>query len=468
MKTGARSALSKEMHEDLRNLPSVEKVLQSAELQGALDEKGHFLVVQSIRDVIDSARGDIAGGQPCPTMATIVDRVLLDLEQKGTAALRKVINATGVIIHTNLGRVPLSEDARAAMDMVAQGYSNLEYSLAAGERSSRYEHAEELLTSLTGAGGGLLVNNNAGAILLLLSALAKGKQAVISRGQLVEIGGGFRIPDVMAQSGVQLVEVGTTNRTNVADYQRAITEGTALLMHLHHSNFKILGFTQEVSLSQLAEVGQQHGLLTVEDLGSGCLLDTEAFGLAHEPTVLEAVTQGADLVCFSGDKLLGGPQAGIIVGRADLVAALKQHPLSRALRVDKTTIAGVEATLIHYLRGEALEKIPVWQMISLDVESIQAKASSWVERLIGLGASAEVVPGLSTVGGGSLPGETLPTRLVALQHPSPDSLAQRLRMGQPAVVGRIEADRYVLDPRTVLAGEDPGLLSALQLALHAQ
>jgi L-seryl-tRNA(Ser) seleniumtransferase len=223
-----------------------------------------------------------------------------------------------------------------------------------------------------------------------------------------------------------------------------------------------------VSLSQLAEVGQQHGLLTVEDLGSGCLLDTAAFGLAHEPTVLEALTQGADLVCFSGDKLLGGPQAGIIVGRADLVAALERHPLSRALRVDKTTIAAVEATLIHYLRGEALEKIPVWQMISLDVESIQAKASSWVERLKELGASAEVIPGLSTVGGGSLPGETLPTQLVALRHPSPDSLAQRLRMGQPAVVGRIEADRYVLDPRTVLAGEDQGLLSALELALHAQ
>ena len=456
------------MHEELRKLPSVEKILQRAELQPSIGEKGHSLVVQSIRHVIDAARREIASGEPPPTMDGLLDRVLADLETRSAPTLRRVINATGVIIHTNLGRAPLSEDTRAAMDLVAQGYSNLEYDLALGSRSSRYEHAEQLLRHLTGAGGGLLVNNNAGAVLLVLSALGRGKEVVISRGQLVEIGGGFRIPDVMAQSGVRLVEVGTTNRTNVADYESAITEETALLMHLHHSNFKVLGFTQEVPLSELTEVGRQHGLLTVEDLGSGCLLDTSAFGLAHEPTVQEALSQGADLVCFSGDKLLGGPQAGIIIGRADLVASLKVHPLARALRVDKMTIAGIQATLMHYARDEATEKIPVWQMISLDLESIEARAASWVERLGQMGARAQVLPGLSTVGGGSLPGETLPTLLVALQHPAPDSLAQRLRTAEPAVVGRIEAGRYILDPRTILNGEEPDLLFALEQAFRGQ
>ncbi|MDH4207592.1 MAG: L-seryl-tRNA(Sec) selenium transferase [Anaerolineae bacterium] len=456
------------MHEELRKLPSVERILQAAPLQTTIEERGHSLVVRSIRHVLDAARREIAAGTPSPPVDTLLERVLADLETRSALALRRVINATGVIIHTNLGRAPLSEDTRAAMDLVAQGYSNLEYDLALGSRSSRYEHAEHLLTHLTGAGGGLLVNNNAGAVLLVFSALGRGEEVVISRGQLVEIGGGFRIPEVMAQSGARLVEVGTTNRTNVGDYENAITEHTALLMHLHHSNFKVLGFTQEVSLRELAEVGQQQGLLTVEDLGSGCLLDTSAFGLAHEPTVQEALSQGADLVCFSGDKLLGGPQAGIIVGRADLVHTLKMHPLARALRVDKITIAGLQATLLHYARGEALEKIPIWQMISLGLESIETRAASWVGRLAQMGADAQVIAGLSTVGGGSLPGETLPTRLVALQHPAPDSLAHRLRLAEPAVVGRIEADQYVLDPRTVLPGEEQDLFLALEQALQDQ
>ncbi len=461
-------SLGNDMHDELRKLPSVESVLQRDELRSSIKERGHPLVVQSIRDVTDAARREIADGEPCPTLDTLLARVLSDLETRGAPRLHRVINATGVIIHTNLGRAPLSEETRAAMELVARGYSNLEYDLVAGSRSSRYAHAEELLRHLTGAGGGLLVNNNAGAVLLVLSVLAKGKEVVISRGQLVEIGGGFRIPEVMAQSGVRLVEVGTTNRTNVADYDGAISDETALLMHLHHSNFKILGFTEQVPLGALADLGHQHRLLTVEDLGSGCLLDTTSFGLAHEPTVQEALSQGADLVCFSGDKLLGGPQAGIIVGRADLIESLKTHPLSRALRVDKTTIAGVQATLMHYLRDEAPRKIPVWQMIGLSIEGIEARAASWVERLEQLGTRAEVIPGLSTVGGGSLPGQTLPTRLVALQHPAPDSLAQRLRMGDPAIVGRIEAGQYILDPRTVLAGEEPDLLSALEQALESQ
>ncbi|MGB9299724.1 MAG: L-seryl-tRNA(Sec) selenium transferase [Anaerolineae bacterium] len=456
------------MHDELRKLPSVEKVLQDAEVQAAIAKNGRLLAVDIVRQVLDEARREIESGQPCQTLETLLDRVLTHLATSGQPTLRRVINATGVIVHTNLGRAPLSEEARAAMDLVAQGYSNLEYDLAAGSRGSRHAHAEELLRRLTGAGGGLLVNNNAGAILLVLTALARGRKVIISRGQLVEIGGGFRIPEVMLQSGVQLVEVGTTNRTHVGDYESAIDEEVALLMHVHYSNFKVLGFAQQVSLLELVDIASQHALLVIEDLGSGCLLDTSPFGLAHEPTVQEAIAEGADLVCFSGDKLLGGPQAGIVVGRADLIAALKRHPLSRALRVDKTTIAGVQATLLHYLRQEATEKVPVWQMISLSVEEIQEKAAAWRDRLKDWGVEAEVITGLSTVGGGSLPGETLPTRLVALRVAAPDRLAQRLRTGDPPVVGRIEGGQFILDPRTVLPGEGQDLLSGVEQALQSQ
>jgi L-seryl-tRNA(Ser) seleniumtransferase len=456
------------MHDELRKLPSVEKVLQDAQVQAAIAKNGRLLAVDIVRQVLDEARHEIESGQPCPTLETLLDRVLTHLATSGQPTLRRAINATGVIVHTNLGRAPLSEEARAAMDLVAQGYSNLEYDLATGSRGSRYTHAEQILRRLTGAGGGLLVNNNAGAILLVLTALARGRKVIISRGQLVEIGGGFRIPEVMLQSSVHLVEVGTTNRTHVGDYESAIDEEVALLMHVHYSNFKVLGFAQQVSLGELVDIASQHGLLVIEDLGSGCLLDTSSFGLAHEPTVQEAIAEGADLVCFSGDKLLGGPQAGIVVGRADLIAALKRHPLSRALRVDKTTIAGVQATLLHYLRQEATEKVPVWQMISLSVEEIQEKAAAWRDRLKGWGVEAEVITGLSTVGGGSLPGETLPTRLVALRVAAPDRLAQRLRTGDPPVIGRIEGGQFILDPRTVLPGEGQDLLSAVEQALQTQ
>ncbi|HUS70521.1 MAG TPA: L-seryl-tRNA(Sec) selenium transferase [Anaerolineae bacterium] len=456
------------MHDELRKLPSVERVLQDAQVQAAIAKNGRLLAVDIVRQVLDEARHEIEGGQPCPSLEKLLDRVLTDLATSGQPTLRRAINATGVIVHTNLGRAPLSEEARAAMDLVAQGYSNLEYDLATGSRGSRHAHAEELLRRLTGAGGGLLVNNNAGAILLVLTALARGRKVIISRGQLVEIGGGFRIPEVMLQSGAQLVEVGTTNRTHVGDYESAIDEEVALLMHVHYSNFKVLGFAQQVSLGELVDIASQHGLLVIEDLGSGCLLDTSPFGLAHEPTVQEAIAEGADLVCFSGDKLLGGPQAGIVVGRADLIAALKRHPLSRALRVDKTTIAGLQATLLHHLRQEATEKVPVWQMISLSLEEIQERAAAWRDRFEGWGVEAEVIPGLSTVGGGSLPGETLPTRLVAVRVAAPDRLAQRLRTGDPPVVGRIEGGQFILDPRTVLPGEGQDLLSAVEQALLRQ
>jgi L-seryl-tRNA(Ser) seleniumtransferase len=455
------------VHEELRKLPSVEKILQRPEIRQSVSKSGRPVVLESIRQVMDEARQEIAGGRPCPSLNSLVDRTLFHVERITRPTLRRVINATGVIVHTNLGRAPLSDDARAAMDLAAEGYTNLEYDLEAGVRGSRYVHAEELLSRLTGAGGAMLVNNNAGALLLVLTALARGKEVIISRGQLVEIGGGFRIPEVMSQSGVRLSEVGTTNRTHIGDYEGAIGEETALLMHVHHSNFRVLGFTHEATLSELVELASHHGLLVVQDLGSGCLLDTSSYGLAHEPTVQEAIQQGADLVCFSGDKLLGGPQAGIVVGRADLVASLKTHPLSRALRVDKTTIAGMQATLLHYWREEATERVPIWQMISLGVDEIDERASAWARQLTASGLDAQVIPGLSTVGGGSLPGETLPTRLVALRVPSPDQLAALLRSGEPAVVARIEAGQLILDPRTVLAGEEQDLLSAVEQAMQS-
>ena len=332
------------------------------------------------------------------------------LAAKLRPTLRPAINATGVIVHTNLGRAPLSAEARAAMDAVALGYSNLEYDLQAGRRGSRYVHAEELLCRLTGAEAALVVNNNAAALLLVLMAFARAREVIISRGQLVEIGGGFRIPDVMRQSGATLVEVGTTNRTYARDYEAAITETTAALMRVHRSNFRLTGFVHEPSLAEMVELAAERDVLLLDDLGSGTLLDTAPYGLAHEPTIQESVMAGATLVSCSGDKLLGGPQAGIILGQAGAIATLKKFPLTRALRVDKTTLAGLQATLRHYLLGEAADKVPVWRMISQDESTLQKRAKEWARKLGGLGVAAQVVPGRSTVGGGSLPGETLPTQ----------------------------------------------------------
>ena len=451
--------------EELRKLPSVDRLLREEAIRALVEEHGHDLTVEAVRQALDLARQGILAGGACPPTEELVEMARASLQALLRPTLRPVINATGVIIHTNLGRAPLSAEARAAMEAAARGYSNLEYDLEAGRRGSRYVHAEELLCRLTGAEAALVVNNNAGAVLLILSALARGGEVIISRGQLVEIGGGFRIPDVMRQSGARLVEVGTTNRTYLEDYKEAIGEDTALLMRVHRSNFRLAGFVHEPSLSELVELGRKHGLDVVDDLGSGALLDTSVYGLAHEPTMQESIAQGAALVSASGDKLLGGPQAGIIVGRGDLIARLKRHPLTRALRVDKTTLAGLQATLLHYLKGEAEEKIPVWRMIATPLEALQERAKAWAERLREAGIAASVVDGRSAVGGGSLPGETLPSKLVAIEADSPDELARRLRLGDPPVIGRIEGDRLLLDPRTVLEGEGELLLEAVRRAL---
>lgn len=448
-----------EMQRELRKLPGVDALLQERAVKRLLAQSGREVVVASIRAVLEEARLAIGAGQPCPDFPALLERVVASVSLALRPTLRPVINATGVILHTNLGRAPLSVEARLAMERAAKGYSNLEYDLEAGERGSRYLHAEDLFSRLTGAEASLVVNNNAAALLLILTALARGKEVIISRSQLVEIGGGFRIPEVMAQSGAKLVEVGTTNRTYKRDYAQAIGEETAAVLRVHHSNFRIMGFTHEVQLEGLVELARDHNLLVFDDLGSGAFLDTATFGLAHEPMAQESIAGGADLVCFSGDKLLGGPQGGLIIGRRELIACLREHPLTRAVRVDKTTLAGLQATLLHYLKGEAAEKIPVWRMIATPLEEIEERAKSWARRLTGV--EKEVIPGRSAVGGGSLPGQTLPTCLLALAVPSPQEMARRLRMGEPAVVGRIEEGRYLLDPRTVLPEEDEALLKAL-------
>ncbi len=453
------------VQEELRKLPSVDALLRKREFERLAAERGREVVVSSLRDVLEEARLAIGAGKPCLDPSALLERVVASVSLALRPTLRPVINATGVILHTNLGRAPLSDEARAAMEAVARGYSNLEYDLLAGERGSRYLHAEAFLSRITGAESALVVNNNAGALLLILTALAKGKEVVISRGQLVEIGGGFRIPEVMAQSGARLVEVGTTNRTYREDYASAIGEETAVLLRVHHSNFQILGFAREVGLLELVELAAEHRLLAIDDLGSGALLDTTEFGLAHEPMAQESIAAGADLVCFSGDKLLGGPQAGIILGRGELISRLRKHPLLRALRVDKTTLAGLQATLLHYLKGEAREKIPVWRMMGAPPEELERRAKDWATRLQSSKADLTVTPGRSPVGGGSLPGQTLPSYLLAIEVPSSHLLSRGLRMHEPPVVGRIEGGRYLLDPRTVLPEEEEGLLQVLQEVL---
>ncbi len=446
-------------------LPSVEELLQSATGQQLIVRFSRALTLRAIRTSIAQARADIHNGALCPSPVDLLAQAehLLQLEQQ--PHLRPLINATGVIINTNLGRAPLSADALQAVQQVASGYSNLEYDLEAGERGSRYTHVTKLLCELTGAQDALVANNNAAAVLLALSTLATGREVVISRGQLVEIGGGFRVPDVMRQSGCRLVEVGTTNRTRISDYEGALNEHTALLLAVHPSNFLITGFTESTPLSALAGLAHQHGLLVIDDLGSGCLLASEHYSLAHEPTPQESIAAGADVVCFSGDKLLGGPQAGILVGKAQTLARIAKHPLMRAVRIDKMTLAALEATLRHYQREEAETHIPIWRMISAQPKSIGNRATTWVSKLQAQGIAARTQRGESTVGGGSLPGETLPTTLLALDANNVslplEELAKRLRLRSLPIIVRIHRDTLLLDPRTVLPEQDEEVVKAL-------
>jgi L-seryl-tRNA(Ser) seleniumtransferase len=448
----------------LRNLPSVDKLLNLSE--SLILEFGRALTTDALRATLDETRARLQkDGGEVPETASLLARAASLLHTWAAPTLQPVINATGVIIHTNLGRAPLSRAAIEAMQAAALGYSNLEYDLAKGQRGSRYDHAEELLKRLTGAEAALVVNNNAAALLLVLSALAKRRRVLISRTQLIEIGGGFRIPDVMAQSGAKLVEIGATNRVHLHDYELALAEQPiALVLSAHQSNFRILGFHAEPTRNELAALTHFHGLLYIEDLGSGTFLDTAFYGLQHEPTVQESLMAGVDLVTFSGDKLLGGPQAGIIAGRAGLIAKLKKHPFARALRADKLTYAALSATLLHYLKGEAEREIPVWRMISAAPDAIRSRAQKWADALPAGVATA--VSGESTIGGGSLPGETIPTTLLALTVSSPQRFLTQLRKSSPPIIARVENDHVLLDPRTVLEEQDEIVVNILREHFH--
>lgn len=457
--TEAQSATSYQA--EYRKLPAVDTLLHLPEIGLLAAQVGQTQVTNRLRQVLTSARQQIAVGAAAPTVAQVIARLADELTALAQPSLRPVINATGVIIHTNLGRAPLSEAACTAITAVAQGYSNLEYDLEAGERGSRHDHARRLICELTSAEDALVVNNNAAAVYLILAALCLGRDVVISRSQLVEIGGGFRIPDVLRQSGAHLREVGATNRTHLRDFAEAVTPQTAALMRVHASNFKQIGFVTMPTLAELATLAHQKDLILIDDLGSGTLLETTPYGLASEPTVQASIAAGADIVTFSGDKLLGGPQAGIILGRTALISQLRRHPMARALRVDKLTFAALDATLRSYQRGLAASELPVWQMISASVNTLTERVQGWLAQLHAAGITGEIIPGESAVGGGSLPGETLPTVLLAIRQDAPDAVAARLRHQPVPVVCRIQRDQLLFDPRTVLPAQEPALLRAL-------
>lgn len=449
---------------NLRNLPSIDTLLQTETAAHLIARFGRPLTLDAFRFVLDEIRTRFKTSGQLDLPAT--DLILAQAESKLTAwtnsTLHPVINATGVILHTNLGRAPLSDATIRAMDAVSRGYSNLEFDLETGKRGSRLIHAESLLQKLTGAESALIVNNNASAVLLILSALANKKRVIIARSQLVEIGGGFRIPDVMKQSGAKLVEVGTTNKIHISDYQEALIESAGLVMRAHRSNFKLVGFTEEPELKDIVETSHKFDVPVVDDLGSGALYDTAKYGLAHEPTVQESIQAGTDVICFSGDKLLGGPQAGIIIGKKVLIDKIKKHPLARAVRADKACLAGLSATLTHYLKDEAEREVPVLKMMSLTLKQLQGRAEAWKNEL----GQGEIESGLSTVGGGSLPDESIPTFLLSLKVKSVEGFLKALRKNNPPIIARTEQNKILLDPRTVLPEQEGALLVGLKNLLH--
>ena len=433
------------MSDPRRDLPSIDSLL--AKMGPQLSDHPRALVVKAAREIVDVARAN-GGKAPAEGWDAAVSAAVRRL---AVPSLLPVINATGVVLHTNLGRAPLARAAIDAITRVASGYAALEYDLDTGTRGSRHAHCRDLLVELTGAADAMVVNNAAGAVLLALSALARGGEAVVSRGELVEIGGSFRIPDVMARSGAHLVEVGTTNRTHPQDYERALSADSKVLLKVHRSNFQVTGFTAEVAVSELAEMGHARGVACVYDLGSGLLMNLSEFGLTGEPTVQEGVAAGADLVLFSGDKLLGGPQAGILVGTEQAMRACRADPIARAVRADKLTLAALEATLGLYRdRDTAIHEIPVLNMLTENEESIRARA----ERLGG-----QLIEGDSEVGGGSFPGAKLRTWLAGFPD---ESLAERLRRHDPPIIARVAGNRVLLDARTILPGQVETVIAAVR------
>ena len=453
----------------LRKIPSVNELLESPPLRKLVDRLSHNVVVDGVRRFLDDMRHQVqsAAVEIAPTSVTeLAERVARRILQRQPAPLGPVVNATGILLHTGLGRAPLAEEALEEMAAVARDYANVELDLAGGKRSRRTLEVAALLGELTGAEAALVVNNNAGATMLALAALAAGREVIVSRGQLIEIGGNYRLPDVMAASGAVLREVGTTNRTWIDDYDRAVTEQTAALMLVHTSNYVVAGFSESVGLEELVELGRRRELPVIHDIGSGAMIDFARFGFAAEPVAPQSIKAGADLVLFSGDKLLGGPQCGIILGRRALVEQIEKHPMARALRVGKLTLAALAATLRLYRDPEkALHRIPLLQLLGTSVENLKNRAERLAPQMEATGAAqtAEPVAGVTYLGGGSIPTQQLATWCVAIRPAgrSVDQLAAALRRGKPPVVGRVHEDRLLLDLRSVLPRQDQDLVAAL-------
>jgi len=446
----------------LRTLPAIDRLLTTKTLSELALSQPHALIVEAAQGTVDDLRRqllDEEGNLPDLALETVAGQVAARVVEMAMPSLQRVINVTGTLLHTNLGRAPLCGDALQSISDVSQGYSNLEYDLKTGQRGKRFEHVEALICKLTGGEAATVVNNNAGAVMLALAALAGGRDALVSRGELIEIGGSFRIPDIMSASGVKLVEVGTTNKTHLRDYERAINSDTALILKVHTSNYRILGFTETVSGEALADLARQHGIPVLEDLGSGLLIDLTDYGLPKEPTVREALKTGIDLVTFSGDKLLGGPQAGILVGKREVIDTIRSHPMARALRSDKLTLAALEATLRLYLDPKrALHEIPTLRMLSTPAQELRQQCESLLSALKeSLGEAADLMlwEAKGTVGGGALPLAELPGWVIAVvpSHVSLNAMTHGLRRSRPAVIGRVQEGRFLIDPRT-LSPED--------------
>ncbi|MBN2437845.1 MAG: L-seryl-tRNA(Sec) selenium transferase [Deltaproteobacteria bacterium] len=461
----------------LKHLPKIDEMILRIEKRENLAGFPREIVKEACRSVVERLRGQVLAGRGkgaqlrLPTPEQAADRAAEIVGGYPSYRLRRVINATGVILHTNLGRAPLCREAIERVVDVARGYSNLEYDLEKGERGLRYDHVRGLLCALTGAEDALVVNNNAAAVLLVLNALAEGKEAIVSRGELIEIGGEFRIPDVMEKSGARLQEVGTTNRTRLSDYERAIGPETAIILKVHTSNFRIMGFTEEADLGSLVALGKKHHLPVVDDLGSGCLIELDRYGLEREPTVRDCLAAGADVVTFSGDKLLGGPQAGIILGKREFLERIRRNPLNRALRIDKLTLAALEATMVKYLRpAQALGDMRVLRALTEPVADVKKRAkrlAAMLRRVLPEGADIKLATGVSVAGGGSLPTREIPTILVSLRVTtlSAAALEERLRRRELPVIVRVAADEVLLDVRTLDPEEFAGVRDALRMIM---
>lgn len=459
---------SNEIQQLYRSLPKVDELLNQETLIALSDTASHSVVLDAVRCVVDGMRSEIKSGTQTTEVALeeIVVRIQNEVAAKQLHSLRRVVNATGIIIHTNLGRSILAQSALDAVQEVAQGYSTLEYDYLEGKRGSRHDHIETLLCELTGAEAAMAVNNNAAAVMMCIACFSRGKEALVSRGQLVEIGGSFRVPDIMAESGARMVEVGTTNKTHLKDYQKATTPETGLYLKVHSSNYRVVGFTEEVSLEELVKLGAEHDVPVMEDQGSGVLIDLQNYGLPYEPTVMSSVKAGADVVTFSGDKLLGGPQAGIIVGKKDAIAKLKAHPMARAMRLDKMTLAALEATLMLYRdEAKAVREIPTLRALTLTYDETKQRADAFAEKINRMlteqgnaqACSGVVIPEIARAGGGSLPLADIPSAVVALTfaHLPATEVEVQLRTGGPVpIVTRIKDDQILIDMRTLVNDDE--------------